>query len=105
MPFARAVEGAVVRKDTAAGDALLTEPALGTGQEYDRGGLLLVRQLLPVRQAGGVIDCHVDLLVTGTTGAALTAIAGDPVDAPLKQGRLLLLRRSLRVGIDVWHVP
>ena len=53
-PFARAVGGAVVRENKAAGDALLAELAHGTSQESDRGGLLLVRQHLDVRQAGGV---------------------------------------------------
>ena len=44
------------------------------------------------------------LLITRTTGGAQAAISGDPVTDPFKAGQLLLLRRSLRLGIDVDHV-
>jgi len=43
-------------------------------------------------------------LVTHTTGGAQAAISGDPVTEPFKAGQLLLLRRSLRLGVDVDHV-
>jgi hypothetical protein len=66
--------------------------------------LLLIRQHLDVSQPCGVVDRDVGLLVTRTTGAPKPAISGDPVTDPLKAGQLLLLRRSLRLGIDVDHV-
>jgi hypothetical protein len=44
------------------------------------------------------------LLVSRTTGGAKAAITGDLVTNPLKAGQLLLLRRSLRLGVDVDHV-
>jgi len=43
-------------------------------------------------------------LVTGTTGIPKPAISGDAVTDPFKAGQLLLLRRSLQLGVDVDHV-
>jgi len=43
-------------------------------------------------------------LVTRTTGRAQASVTRDPVTNPLKAGQLLLLRRSLRLGVDVDHV-
>ena len=53
-PFARPIREAVVREDTAVGDALCAEPADSPSQEADRADLLLVGQHLDVSQAGGV---------------------------------------------------
>lgn len=91
-----AVAGAVVREDTAAGDALLAEPAHGTGRNPTVVAFCSSGSTSTYAKSGGIIDCHVDLLVTSTKGAALTAIAGDLVADPLKPGQWL--------GVDVEHV-
>lgn len=75
---------------------MLAEPANGPRQEVDRGDHLILGQHLHVRQASGVIHSHMELLVASTTGADLTAVAGDPVTDPLKPSQLL--------GVDMDHV-
>jgi hypothetical protein len=47
----------------------------------------------------------VHLLVAGSRRATLLAISSDAMAHPLKTGQLLLLRRSLRLGVDMNHVP
>jgi hypothetical protein len=43
-------------------------------------------------------------LVARTRGAPKAAILSDMVPEPLKKGQLRLLRRSLRLGVDMDHV-
>jgi hypothetical protein len=94
-----------VREDPAAGHPLFAEPPHRTHQEANGCALLLVGQDLDVGQSGGVIHRDVHLLAAGSRRATLLAISSDAMAHPLKTGQLLLLRRSLRLGVDMNHVP
>lgn len=67
----------------------LVEPANSTDQEADRCGFLLAGQHNDLRQAVGVIDHHVGLIVADAPPTALSSIAGDPVTDSLKARQLL----------------
>ena len=71
----------------AALDPLGVEPGHGPRQKADHRWLLLIRQHLDVRQAGGVIDGDVDLVVADAVGPPLLTVAGDPVPHLPKAGQ------------------
>lgn len=73
------VGGAVVAHHPTAFDTLAVEPSDGTAEKADHGWLLLICQHLDVSQPGGVIDGDMDLVVADAIGAALLAVADDPV--------------------------
>jgi len=66
--------------------------------------LLLVWERFDVGQPGGVIHCHVNLFITGSTRRTETPIASVPVADPLNACEPLLLRGSLLLDIDMDHV-
>jgi hypothetical protein len=80
------------------------EPGHSPQQEANLCLLLLVWEHFHVGQTGGVIHCHVSLFITSSKRRTETPIASDPVADPLKTGELLLLRRSLRLDVDMDHV-
>ncbi len=80
---------------------MAVEPGHSPGQEADRCRLLLVRQHFHVGQSCGVVDLNVHTVVADAGRAALLTVAGDAVADPVKAGQLPLLRRSLRLDVDV----
>jgi hypothetical protein len=65
-------------------------------QKADRGCLLFIRQHLDVSQPCCIVDGHMGLLITRTTGRAQASVTRDPVTHSLKASELL--------GIYVNHV-
>ncbi len=88
--------GAVVAHHPPALDALGVEPVDCTTEKADHRWLLLVRQHLDIGEASGVVDGHVDLVVTDAIGATLLPVAGDPVPHLAEPGQSL--------GVDVDQV-
>jgi len=81
--------------------ALTVEPGDRRRERADHCWLLLISQHLDVRQAGGVVDSDMDLVVADPVGAPLLAIPGDPVAHRLEP------RRGLDVDMDqvAWPLP
>jgi hypothetical protein len=63
-------------------------------ENADHRWLLLVSQHLDIGEVSGVINGHVDLVVTGAIGVPLLAVAGDPVLHLAEPGQ------SLDVDVD-----
>lgn len=77
------------------------EPGHSPQQEAKGDVLLLVVEHLHVGQPGGVIDGGMDLLIACFCKAAKPPITGDAVADALKAGQLLLLRKSLRLVVNM----
>jgi len=70
---------AVIAHHLTALDALAVEPGHGPAEEADCRGLLLVSENLHIGEPRGVVDGHVDPVVTDACGTPLLTIAGDAV--------------------------
>jgi len=81
---------AVVAHHPTALNALTVEPGDSPAEKADHRGLLLIRQHLDVGQACGVNNGDMNLVVADTVGAALLAIARDPVAHPAEATRDLM---------------
>jgi hypothetical protein len=88
------IGGAVVAHHPPALDALGVEPGDCTTEKDDHRWLLLVPQHLDIGEAGGVINGHVDLVVTDAIGATLLPVAADSVPHLAEPGQ------SLDVDVD-----
>jgi hypothetical protein len=88
------IGGAVVAHHPTALDALGVEPGDCSTEKADHRWLLLIHQHLHVGMPGGVVDGHVDLVVTDAIGATLLPVAGDPVPHLAEPGQ------SLDVEVD-----
>ena len=86
----------VVAEQPPALDPLTVEPGHRSAQEAHRGRPLLVGQHLDIRQAGGVIDGHMHLLVASAGGASFAWITGGPVPNTVEPGQLF--------DVDMDHV-
>jgi hypothetical protein len=83
------IGGAVVAHHPLGIDSLAVEPGNGPAEQADDRWLLLIRQHLGIGETSGVINGHVDLVVTGAIGATLLAVAGDPVPHLAEPGQSL----------------
>jgi hypothetical protein len=68
-------------------------------------GQPLVCKHLDVSKSCGVVDGDVDTVVADVSRGALLTVAGDAVPDFAKAGQLSLLRRSLRLDVDVDRSP
>ena len=72
---------------------MTVEPGQCPNQETDRCALLLIGQHLDVGEPWGVVDGHVDPVVSDASRAALLPVACDAVTNLAEEGQLL--------GVDV----
>ncbi len=103
-PGLGAAGAAVIGEHTLASNPLGIEPGHRPQQETDGRSLLLIRQHLDLDKASAIVDGHMGFLKARATAGSQTPITSDPVPDALKEGPLLLRRRSLRLGVDVDHV-
>jgi len=79
---------AVIAHHLTALDALAVEPAHSPAQEADCRGLLLVSENLHIGEPRGVVDGHVDPVVTDACRTPLLAVASDAVPNLAEAGQL-----------------